>query len=55
MGIFLAEDAGLGYDVYGDDDLRGGRVIDFLADGRVETHHVFVKDCLHEQSGEDRI
>ena len=51
LGILLAEDAGLGYDVYGDDDLRGGRVIEFSADRPdvVNTWHIYVKDCIPEE------
>ena len=51
MGIFLAEDAGLGYDVYGDDDLRGGRVIEFSAadPAHIRTWHLYVKDCITEE------
>ncbi|MBQ4607751.1 MAG: metallophosphoesterase [Clostridia bacterium] len=48
LGILLAEDAGLGYDVYGDDDLRGGRVIEFSASNpdSVHSYHIYVQDCI---------
>lgn len=45
MGILLTEDAGLGYDVYGDDDLRGGRVIDFDG-GSISSFHLYAADCI---------
>jgi len=37
--------------VYGDDDLRGGRVIEFSADKPdiVHSWHIYVKDCIPEE------
>ncbi len=42
MEILLAYDASLGYDVYGDDDLRGGRLFVYR-DGRLTTETVTVE------------
>ena len=47
MGIELSEDAGLGYDVYGSDRLRGGRLITLRASDPMHpgSRHVYLKDC----------
>ena len=47
MGIELSEDGSLGYDVYGSDDLRGGRLLTFCEpDVRDFTsEHVYLKNC----------
>ena len=46
MGIELSEDAGLGYDVYGTDRMRGGRMITIRESdpGRIISEHVYLKD-----------
>ncbi len=48
MGIRLTEDAGLGFDVYGDNRVRGGRLMEFDANDPTyyETKHVYIKDLL---------
>lgn len=48
MGIRLTEDASIGFDVYGDNDLRGGRLLTFSESDPTayESHHVFVRDLL---------
>ena len=47
MGIELSEDASLGYDVYGSDRLRGGRLITInVSDpGKIKSEHIYLKDC----------
>ena len=47
MGIELSEDASLGYDVYGSDRLRGGRLITLKAKTprAFGSRHVYLKDC----------
>ncbi|MCQ2432199.1 MAG: metallophosphoesterase [Clostridia bacterium] len=44
MGITLSQDASLGHDGYGDDAIRGGRLLVFQH-GTVSSRHVAVKDC----------
>ena len=46
MGIELSEDAGLGYDVYGTDRMRGGRMITFSESDPwdINSEHVYLKD-----------
>ena len=36
--------------MYGDDDLRGGRVIEFSASNpdSVHSYHIYVQDCITE-------
>ncbi|MBQ7638146.1 MAG: metallophosphoesterase [Clostridia bacterium] len=48
MGIKLTYDAGLSYDCYCHDDLRGGRVFEITADdpAKVQTYMVRSRDCL---------
>ncbi|MBQ4353817.1 MAG: metallophosphoesterase [Clostridia bacterium] len=48
MGIRLTEDASLGFDVYGDNRVRGGRLMEFDANDPAyyETKHVYIKDLL---------
>ncbi len=48
MGIRLTEDAGLGFDVYGDNQIRGGRLMEFseTEPGYYESRHVYIKDLL---------
>ncbi len=46
LGIRLSEDASIGFDVYGDNDLRGGRLLTFTEDGGYTSRHVYVKDLL---------
>ena len=48
MGIRLSEDAGLGFDVYGDNRIRGGRLMEFSETDPAyyETRHVYIKDLL---------
>ena len=47
MGIELSEDASLGYDVYGSDRIRGGRLITLKAADPMhpDSVHVYLKDC----------
>ncbi len=47
MGIELSEDGSLGYDVYGSDNLRGGRLLTFReADVRdFASEHMYLKNC----------
>ena len=47
MGIELSEDGSLGYDVYGSDRLRGGRLLTFREDDvrSFSSEHVYMKDC----------
>ena len=46
MGIELSEDAGLGYDVYGTDRMRGGRLITIRESDPwdIGSEHVYLKD-----------
>ena len=48
MGIRLTEDAGLGFDVYGDNRIRGGRLMEFDENNPTyyATRHVYIKDLL---------
>lgn len=44
MGITLSQDAGLGYDAYGRDSVRGGRLIEWNPAG-FTSRHICLKDC----------
>ena len=48
MGIRLTEDGGLGFDVYGDNRIRGGRLMEFSETDPAyyESCHVYIKDLL---------
>ena len=47
MGIELSEDGSLGYDVYGSDHLRGGRLLTFRENDvrAFASEHVYLKNC----------
>lgn len=53
LGIKLCYDAGLNYDGYCDDDLRGGRVLEIEeADPwNIKTYMVYSKDCVEDYPG----
>ena len=53
MGITLSMDGGLGFDAYGDNALRGGRLITFGKDNGsgVTSEYVYLKDCPEFQTG----
>jgi len=57
LGIKLAMDAGISYDGYCDDDLRGGRVIDLTTADlpAFETYMVRAMDCVGEDYPGNRI
>lgn len=48
MGIRLTEDASIGYDVYGNNLIRGGRLMEFSESDPeyYESKHVYVKDLI---------
>lgn len=50
MGITMAQDAALGYNMSAHDDLRGGRVIDLFCDGTVQTHTLKLIDLLGKKA-----
>ena len=46
LGITMAYDSAVGYDMSAHDDLRGGRIIDLYANGEFATRHVKLMDLL---------
>lgn len=56
MGVKLTYDAGLSYDCYCHDDLRGGRVFDLTADApaEVKTYMVRARDYVADGKEDDR-
>ena len=46
LGITMAYDSAVGYDMSAHDDLRGGRIIDLYANGEFSTRHVKLMDLL---------
>ena len=54
LGIRLCNDAGLNYDGYCDDDLRGGRVFDIVENDpwNIKTYMVRAMDCVENYPGE---
>ncbi len=54
-GIKMAYDAGMSYDVYCDDDMRGGRLIDISEENSfdITTYMVRSSDCIEEYPGSE--
>ncbi len=54
-GVKLAYDAGLNYDGYCDDDLRGGRIVDIDENDpwNVKTYMIYSADCVENYPGEE--
>ena len=50
MGLTMAYDAALGYDMSGHDDLRGGRVIDLYTDGTMKTRMINLINIIGDRA-----
>ena len=53
LGITMAYDSAVGYDMSAHDDLRGGRIIDLYANGEFTTRHVKLMELLGKDALRD--